>query len=376
MKRMKVIAFYLPQYHAIPENDEWWGKGFTEWTNVKKAKPVLKGQVQPKVPLNKNYYCLLDDETKKWQAKIAKEAGIYGFCYYHYWFNGKMLLEKPAEQMLQNKEIDMPFCFSWANEPWSRSWKGDSRNVIMEQNYGEKKDWKAHFEYLLQFFKDDRYIKEDGKPMFIIYKPDIMPECYEMLAYWTELAIDAGFPGMYFGCQFPSSFRNRQNEEKFQFAIEFEPLYTQTARQDFINISTKKGKAKLLFKKPGLFADISIKKFKTNCLKKPTVYDYEKTCERITSRNPVFSNAVPGMFTSWDKTPRNGSKATIYVGSNPQVFEKNLKKQVERAKSVYGSEYLFITAWNEWGEGAYLEPDEQYKFGYLEAVKNALDGNE
>lgn len=131
MSKMKLIAFYLPQYHTIPENDEWWGKGFTEWTNVKKAKPVRKGQVQPKIPLHENYYCLLDDEVKKWQAENAKKAGIYGFCYYHYWFNGKMLLERPAEQMLQNKEIRMPFCFSWANEPWSRSWKGEAKDVIM-----------------------------------------------------------------------------------------------------------------------------------------------------------------------------------------------------------------------------------------------------
>ena len=145
---MKIIAFYLPQYHAIPENDEWWGKGFTEWTNVKKAQPVLRGQIQPKVPLNNRYYCLLDDDVKKWQSDIAKKAGVYGFCYYHYWFDGKLLLEKPAEQMLVNKDIDMPFCFSWANEPWSRSWKGEAQNVIMPQSYGDESDWKEHFEYL------------------------------------------------------------------------------------------------------------------------------------------------------------------------------------------------------------------------------------
>lgn len=372
---MKIIAFYLPQYHAIPENDAWWGKGFTEWTNVKKAKPVLEGQVQPKVPLDQNYYCLLDDQVKKWQAKIAKEAGVYGFCYYHYWFNGKMLLEKPAEQMLQDRDVDIPFCFSWANEPWSRSWKGESQNVLMEQSYGDKEDWRAHFEYLLPFFKDERYIKEDGRPMFIIYKPDIMPECYEMLAYWTELAREAGFLGMHFGCQFPSSFREKKNQENFQFAIEFEPLYTQTARQEFINISSGRGKAKLFLKHPLLFGEICAKKFRTKYLKKPAVFDYEKTCELMTARSPIFANAVPGMFTSWDKTPRNGSRATIYTGSTPATFKKYLDKQVERAASVYHSEYLFITAWNEWGEGAYLEPDVEHGYGYLESVKSVLKEN-
>ena len=373
---MKIIAFYLPQYHAIPENDEWWGKGFTEWTNVKKAKPVLKNQVQPKVPLNKNYYNLLNDDVKKWQADIARQSGVYGFCYYHYWFNGKMLLEKPAEQMLQNKEIDISFCFSWANEPWSRSWKGDSQNVIMPQNYGNKEDWKKHFEYLVQFFNDERYIKENGKPMFIIYKPDIIPNCYEMMEYWNELAIQEGFPGIYFGFQFPSAFRNRQNEKAFDFAIEFEPLYTRTASQHFLNISTISGKFKLLKKNPALFMKICKDKIKEKYLKKPTVYDYERECEKMINREPYFKNAVPGMYTGWDKTPRNGSKAMIYINSNPDNFGKYLKKQVERAKCVYHSEYLFLTAWNEWGEGAYLEPDEQFQYEYLNSVKRVMKNYE
>ncbi len=368
---MKIIAFYLPQYHSIPENDEWWGKGFTEWTNVKKAVPIIKEQVQPKVPLNNNYYCLLDDKVKEWQADIAKKAGIYGFCYYHYWFKGKMLLEKPAEQMLNNPQIDIPFCFSWANEPWSRSWKGDNKNVIMPQDYGKEKDWRTHFNYLLPFFKDPRYIKEDGKPMFIIYKPDIMPEYYKMMKFWNKLAVEAGFKGMYFGCQFPSAFRNKENETIFNFAIEFEPLYTQTEKQSFINISSWNGKRALLFRNPVLFLDICFKKFRNRILNKPIIYDYEKTCQRIISRKPYFVNSVPGMFTSWDKTPRNGKKATIYKGSSPQVFGKYLQKQIERAKEVYNSEYLFITAWNEWGEGAYLEPDEQFRYSYLEEVRKA-----
>ncbi|MCI8514244.1 MAG: glycosyl transferase [Lachnospiraceae bacterium] len=372
MSKMKLIAFYLPQYHTIPENDEWWGKGFTEWTNVKKAKPVRKGQVQPKIPLHENYYCLLDDEVKKWQAENAKKAGIYGFCYYHYWFNGKMLLERPAEQMLQNKEIRMPFCFSWANEPWSRSWKGEAKDVIMAQSYGTREDWKKHFEYLLPFFRDERYIREDGKPMFLIYKPDIMPQCYEMLAYWNELAMAEGFKGMYFGCQFPTSFRYKENEKKFDFTVEFEPLYTRTARQDFRNISTGKGRLQLLLRHPMRFMNLCLKKFCNKCLNRPIVFDYRKTCEIMTKREPYFANAVPGMFTSWDKTPRNGSRATIYAGSTPKLFEKYLKEQIRRAGSVYKTDYLFLTAWNEWGEGAYLEPDCENGYGYLEAVRNAL----
>lgn len=369
---MKIIAFYLPQYHAIPENDAWWGKGFTEWTNVKKTKSVIKGQVQPKVPLNENYYNLLDDDVKLWQAELAKKYGVYGFCYYHYWFNGKLLLEKPAEQMLENREIDLPFCFSWANEPWSRSWKGESKNVIMPQEYGTESDWRKHFEYLLPFFRDSRYIKENGRPMFIIYKPDIIPSCYEMMRYWNQLAVENGFPGLYFGFQFPSGFRNRDNETRFDFAIEFEPLYTRTASQDFLNISTTKGKLRLLKNHPRAFLKISVDKIRSKYLNRPTVYDYATECEKLTSRRPVFKNAVPGMFTGWDKTPRNGSRAMIYKGSTPEKFGRYLEKQVKRARDVYETEYLFITAWNEWGEGAYLEPDEENEYGNLEAIRNCL----
>lgn len=373
--KIKIIAFYLPQYHSIPENDEWWGKGFTEWTNVKKAQPIFSGHIQPKKPLNDNYYNLLDDDVKKWQVEIAKKAGLYGFCYYHYWFNGKLLLEKPAEQMLTNKSIDFPFCFSWANEPWSRSWKGETKNVLMPQDYGDQNDWKKHFEYLLPFFSDERYIKENGKPVFIIYKPDIFPQYYEMMKYWNELAKCEGFPGIYWGFQFPSGFRDIKNSEIFDFGIEFEPLYTRTAEQDFINISTFRGKTKLLIKHPITFFKISNRKIRNNILKKPVFFDYSKTCEKIISRKPIFSNSVPGMFTSWDKTPRNGKKATVYKNSSPELFEQYMQKQIIRAKEVYNCNYLFITAWNEWGEGAYLEPDVVNRFSYLEALSNSQNNS-
>ena len=155
MKKPKVIAFYLPQFHAIPENDEWWGKGFTEWVNTKKAKPLFEGHQQPKTPLNDNYYCLLDAETQEWQAELAEKYGVYGFCYYHYWFNGKMLLEKPMENMLNNKNIKLPFCISWANEPWARTWDGKNKEVLMSQVYGEEKEWKEHFEFHAKCFLDD-----------------------------------------------------------------------------------------------------------------------------------------------------------------------------------------------------------------------------
>ena len=222
---MKIIAFYLPQFHDIPENDEWWGKGFTEWVNVKKAQPLYKGHEQPRIPMNENYYNLLDDNVKIWQANIAKEYGIYGFCYYHYWFGGKLLLEKPMEQMLKNPKVDIPFCISWANEPWTKAWVNESK-VLIPQFYGGKKEWKEHFDYLLPFFKDNRYIKEDNKPLFIIYRAEVIDCLNGMLDYWTELAQQNGFSGMKYAYQnLTFDLMPNKDDSRFDYNIEFQPSY-------------------------------------------------------------------------------------------------------------------------------------------------------
>lgn len=222
---MKIIAFYLPQFHDIPENDEWWGKGFTEWVNVKKAQPLYKGHEQPRIPMNENYYNLLDDNVKIWQANIAKEYGIYGFCYYHYWFGGKLLLEKPMEQMLKNPKVDIPFCISWANEPWTKAWVNESK-VLIPQFYGGKKEWKEHFDYLLPFFKDNRYIKEDNKPLFIIYRAEVIDCLNDMLDYWTELAQQNGFSGMKYAYQnLTFDLMPNKDDSRFDYNIEFQPSY-------------------------------------------------------------------------------------------------------------------------------------------------------
>ena len=193
MKTPKIIALYLPQFHAIPENDKWWGKGFTEWTSVKKAIPLLKNHHQPREPLKGNYYNLLDPEVRQWQADLAQKYGIYGFCYYHYWFNGKKLLEKPAEEILRLGKPSLPFCFSWANESWSRTWYSSKKEVLLKQEYGAEKEWESHFNYLLPFFKDERYIKVDNKPLFLIYKPSLILELDRMISFWEKLAIKEGF---------------------------------------------------------------------------------------------------------------------------------------------------------------------------------------
>ena len=239
---MKIIAFYLPQFHNIPENDEWWGDGFTEWTNVKKAKPLYEGHMQPRVPLGGNYYNLLDDNVKIWQADLAKKYGVYGFCYYHYWFNGKMLLEKPMEQMLANKEVDIPFCICWANEPWTKAWVGDERKLLIAQEYGQEEEWKQHFMYLLPFFKDERYITKNGKPLFVFYRPDIVPCMKEMIETWDKLAKENGLSGITFAFQSGDYDWNNSKEAKlFDYDIEFQPPYDCgfTSTMEMIDVNCK-----------------------------------------------------------------------------------------------------------------------------------------
>ena len=227
-KGVKIIPFYLPQFHTIPENDKWWGEGFTEWTNVKKAVPLYPGHDQPRVPLGELYYDLLDDNVKIQQAKLAKKYGIFGFCYYHYWFEGgKQLLEKPAEQMLANKSVDLPFCFCWANENWSKNWDGGNREVIMRQDYGKQADWEKHFQYLLQFFRDERYITVNGKPLLVIYKPEEIIDVYQMSTYWRKRAVEEGFPGLCLAFQFPTYYADMYyRADVFDYRIGFEPVYS------------------------------------------------------------------------------------------------------------------------------------------------------
>ena len=375
---MKIITFYLPQFHEIPENNEWWGKGFTEWVNVKAAKPLFEGHQQPKVPLNDNYYNLLDDNVKIWQARIAKEYGVYGFCYYHYWFSGKMLLEKPMEQMLKNKAVDIPFCISWANETWTKAWVNDEKKVLILQKYGEKDEWKQHFDYLLPFFKDDRYIKENNKPLFIIYRPEVVECLNEMLDYWNQLAIENGFDGMCFAYQtINMDITNGSDTSRFDYDIEFQPSY---ARFDMSNQKSKlavlkkirRNVAKWFEKKFG----IDLLRYTSPMMARKLLHtngiDYSEAWETILARKPISNKCIPGAFAAWDNTPRHKERGWVYTNNTPEIFEKYLEKQIVRARDVYHKDMIFMYAWNEWAEGGYLEPDEKHGYAYLDAIRTAL----
>lgn len=369
---MKIIAFYLPQFHSIPENDTWWGNGFTEWVNVKKAKPLYAGHYQPRIPQDKYYYNLLDSEPKQKQVQWAKESGIYGFCFYHYWFNGHMLLEKPVEQFLNNKDLDIHFCLSWANESWTNAWVSSTNKVLMEQTYGGKEEWKRHFEYLLQFFKDPRYICNDGKPLFVIYRADLLEPRNEMLDYWNELAKENHFKGIDFAYQtMHFEYMPNRDDSRFTYNIEYQPAYAfydmkprwiSTLRAGISHIASKYLHVSLYGK--GLKRD------------KPLQYDYDTVWKNILDRKPDSDKSVPGAFVDWDNTPRRGIKGSVVNGASPQKFGQYMRKQIKRAQEVYHKDMIFLFAWNEWAEGGYIEPDEKYGDSYLKELKNALNDEE
>lgn len=372
---MKIIAWYLPQFHEIPENNKWWGKGFTDWVNVKKAKPLSEKHNQPRVPLNHNYYNLLEDSVKKWQTELAKEYGIYGFCMHHYWFDGKMLLEKPVEQYLNNKELDLPFCICWANEHWTNQWTSDSEKILIEQKYGGKKEWREHFLYLLPFFKDNRYICVDGKPFMVIYRPELIECLNDMLDYWQELAKENGLLGLTFAYQGTKwDFVKQKDDSRFSYDIEYQPILCwNRERQKYFSVKIQDILPNWFlsaFAKPlNIIKGILLRHENQKC----SVRDYDEVWQEVLSYQPVSEKSIPGAFVDWDNTPRKGNFGTYINNVTPEKFERYFEAQLERAKSVYHKDMMFVFSWNEWAEGGYLEPDTKNGYGYLEAIKRALE---
>ena len=366
-KKINVIAFYLPQYHEIPENNEAYGKGFTEWTNVKKAVPLFEGHRQPRVPLNKDYYCLLDGgKTMEKQAKLAKEYGIAGFCYYHYHFKGgKLLLEKPLEMMLQNKKIDIPFCLCWANENWSKRWDGGNNEIIVEQDYDDLASITEHVKYLAPFLKDERYITIDKKPLLIIYKPDLIPNLKLYVETIRECFRKEGVGEIYLASQYPTYFWNHKKLNLFDWYIEFEPMFSDF-RQRYEGHRFKQWVKKVLIK---LHLFNAIKNPNKN--KELARKDYDVQWKANLTYKVKDKRLIAGAFVDWDNTPRVKT-GTLYEGATVEKFDSYFGELVTKVNNEYTLPMIFVNAWNEWGEGAYLEPDEENKTGYLEAIKKHL----
>lgn len=357
---MKAIALYLPQFHTFPENDAWWGEGYTEWTAVKRAKPLYKGHFQPRVPVDGYYDLKLDAvNTFKRQAELAKEYGIYGFSIYQYYFNGKQLMEKPMEILLEHKEIDLKYCICWANESWTRTWYGLESEVLMQQDYGEEEDWRKHFEYNLQFFKDDRYIKVNNRPLLQIYRSFDIEKLAQMRACFDMWAKEAGFEGIYLVSGKTAGVQEERVELIDGFYT-FEPGYSLK--------HCLSGMEKLSYNSSVAFKSFINKFAKKKYLERKIPIEW---IYRAIEGRDYAENEFPGIIARWDNTPRRDYKGLVYTGASPERFEKALRILADK---VAGREndFVFINAWNEWGEGAMLEIDEAEGCAYLEAVKNVV----
>ncbi|WP_413587445.1 glycoside hydrolase family 99-like domain-containing protein [Bdellovibrio sp. HCB274] len=359
MTKSKVLAFFLPQYHEIPENNEWWGAGFTEWTNVKRAKNLFTGHRQPRAPLNANYYNILDESTIEWQTSLANRYGIDGFVYYHYWFNGRRLLERPFDSLLENQSINQRFALAWANEPWTRAWDGGDKQVLMPQEYGGKEEWRAHFEYLGKAFQDVRYICVDNKPMFIIYRPSSIPNLSEMISFWRELATEKGFVGLHV-VGMNTYFESSVSVPCFDATLDFEPMFTISSELPFLTRFFRKNITRI--RKVW-------NRIQTKSQIVQDLLDYDVLWKRILMR-PISENRYLGAFVDWDNTPRKGTRGLVLTGFSVKKFSTYFKKQYQRSCEA-DVPFVFVNAWNEWAEGTYLEPDEENKLGLLEAIKKA-----
>ncbi len=374
-RETKLIAMYFTQLHAIPENDAWWGKGFTDWENVKTASPQYDGHYQPRVPLNNNYYDQSRIETLCWQIDLAKTYGIYGFCHYHYWFDGQQLLETPTNLILANRDIDFPFCLSWANETWSRRWDGRDHHILIQQTHPPTREsWKRHYDYLFKAWSDPRAIKVDGKPVFVIYRPQRIDKIGEMLAYWRELAQQDGLSGLYFIFQKQYELPSRGCLDSFDAQFQFQPfeaINTPSYDKDSIKHSLL---FKLVRSLPERYQDM-LRGVRAKFVKELTFHDYDATWKQIVEiRQDSILTTFPGAFADWDNASRYKNRATIFRGATPEGFSRWLTRLVDTMpQRNLPEDFIFLNAWNEWSEGAYLEPDERYGYQYLEAVKKVLD---
>lgn len=373
---MKVIPVYLPQFHTIPENDEWWGKGFTEWTNVKGAKPLFEGHNQPRVPLDGNYYDLSDVETLKWQCELARRYGIYGFCMYHYWFSGKVLLHKPMELLLAHPEIDINYCISWANGEWRDTWKHKDQKqtkILIFDDYDNEDLWVDHFNYMLPFFKDQRYICEEGKPLLVIYSPHLIPKLNKMLDLWDTMAKKNGLRGLLYVYQSAAAnFDRSWDRSRFSYGVQMNPGYA-----NGVDSANRDQFKYWLIRMVGLFKrKLNIKRSLSMSKSESSVKhnDYDLVWQKILTLRPRNGERmIPCGFTDWDNTPRFGVNGSMYDGVSAKKFYHYFSLLCETAKKYYKSDKVFLFAWNEWAEGGYIEPDELYGYGFLEAIKKVLD---
>ena len=355
----RVIAFYLPQFHPTPHNNEWWGEGFTEWTNVAKAKKLFPGHYQPKIPADLGFYDLRLPEVREKQAELAKEAGIEGFCYYHYWFgNGEQELELPFNEVLKSGKPNFPFCLCWANETWSRKFWNKDGNVsekkdLAVQKYLGEEDDRMHFFSLLDAFKDERYIKIKGKPIFMIYKPLEFEGIEKFIKLWNELCIDNGLKGIYF----------------IGYSLQSEREYDKLMRMGFNAVCS----CRLGYGKQSTISKY-LRKVVSVAFNIPRIFSYKKMYPQfVNDFDERQENVYPTLIPNWDHTPRSKEHGYLYLNSTPKLFQKHCEDVLSRIEhKSCDNRIAFLKSWNEWGEGNYMEPDLKYGKAYIIALRNAL----
>src|SRR6185312_13275619 len=371
MGDVRFIAIYFPQLHTIPENDRWWGPGFTDWVNVKRARPLFPGHYQPRVPKD-GYYDQSDRRVIRRQVEMAREYGISGFCHYHYWFEGKQLLETPTNLFLGMKDLDISFCLSWANETWSRRWDGQEHQILQLQTHTPSvAAWGRHFDYLIKAWTDPRALRIDGKPIFMIYRPDKLEQPGEMFDYWQSRAREHGLDGLYFVAVSQYKTPAWETLRHFDALFRFQPAVATVVLAEANPPFYKRHFAPLRAMVPrGLAIRLQSA---IDRLHQPHQLDYDEVWQKIIEQ-PVDRalTTLEGAFVDWDNNARYGKRATIYRGAQPERFQHWLERLADkvRANNRPDTRLVFINAWNEWAESAYLEPDVDYGNRYLMAVRN------
>lgn len=385
--KARVIAYYLPQFYPIPENDRFWGKGFTEWTNVAKAKPLFKNHNQPRVPADLGFYDLRLPEVREAQAEMAREAGIEGFCYWHYWFgNGKRLLDRPFDEVLNSGKPDFPFCLCWANHDWTtETWQQADRKttttMIAEQTYPGDEDYINHFNYVLKAFKDKRYITVDGKPIFTIFDPYKFKDVRHFIELWRKLAKDNGLKGIYFVALANNTSTIRLKEDgTLEKNIMPNLKSSKDVYENILSVgfdainSYGKRRSEMIYS--GKYRRLAQKKLREFFpFMKPDVFNYEKSIKYFFAPEDKWDNIFPTILPQWDKSPRVGTCDDIYVNATPENFRRHLNDAISMiADKPEEHKILFLRSWNEWGEGNYVEPDLKYGHGFLDALHDELLG--
>lgn len=355
----RFIALYLPQYHPTPENDEWWGKGFTEWVNVAKARPLFRGHKQPHIPADLGFYDLRLAEVREQQAELAKEAGIEAFCYWHYWFgNGRRLLERPFNEVVSSGKPDFPFCLGWANHSWYKKlWDPKSKEkdkLLIEQTYPGIEDYVLHFNTLLPAFKDHRYLKVNGKLFFLIYDPLHFEDIKTFISTWRRLAKENGLNDFYFVAQ---DFDSRAKEQILSLGVD--AIYN----SDTFNIHHKLNKfSKVMYL------------LQRKVFRRPTAFNYKDAIKYMVIDDCKNREVIPCISPNWDHSPRSSHNAVILKNSTPDLFKRIAKRAIEIVKGKPEDEQIvMIKSWNEWGEGNYMEPDLEFGHGYINALKEAIE---